>query len=62
MAPTFSSCSRPAEIPQTGITANDSLMELLFMIDAAVGASCAPGDRRHALVRIFPPGQEVRAT
>src|ERR1700728_3338644 len=25
--------------PQTGVTANDSLMELLFMIDAAVGAS-----------------------
>jgi ribose-phosphate pyrophosphokinase len=24
---------------QTGVTANDSLMELLFMIDAAVGAS-----------------------
>ena len=25
--------------PRTGVTANDSLMELLFMIDAAVGAS-----------------------
>jgi ribose-phosphate pyrophosphokinase len=25
--------------PQTGVTANDALMELMFMIDAAVGAS-----------------------
>src|SRR6266446_4089786 len=43
--------------PQTGVTANDSLMELLFMIDAAVGAS---RDRRHPLVRLLASGQEVR--
>ncbi len=31
--------------PQTGLTANDSLMELLVMVDAAVGALRAQGDR-----------------
>src|SRR5579859_4395997 len=34
--------------PQTGITANDSLMELLFMIDAAVGASA------HRVIAVTP--------
>src|SRR6202451_4236606 len=33
---------------QTGITANDSLMELLFMIDAAVGASA------HRVIAVTP--------
>ena len=47
--------------PATGITPNDALMELLVMIDAAVGASRAPRHRRHAVVRLQPPGQEVRA-
>jgi ribose-phosphate pyrophosphokinase len=34
--------------PETGITANDSLMELLLMIDAAVGASA------HRVVAVMP--------
>jgi ribose-phosphate pyrophosphokinase len=34
--------------PETGITANDALMELLFMIDAAVGASA------HRVVAVMP--------
>ncbi len=34
--------------PQTGITANDSLMELLLMIDAAVGASA------HRVIAVTP--------
>ncbi|MGI8624652.1 MAG: ribose-phosphate diphosphokinase [Solirubrobacteraceae bacterium] len=34
--------------PQTGITANDALMELLFMIDAAVGASA------HRVIAVTP--------
>ena len=34
--------------PQTGVTANDSLMELLFMIDAAVGASA------HRVIAVTP--------
>jgi len=34
--------------PETGITANDSLMELLFMIDAAVGASA------HRVIAVTP--------
>jgi ribose-phosphate pyrophosphokinase len=34
--------------PQTGITANDALMELLLMIDAAVGASA------HRVVAVMP--------
>jgi ribose-phosphate pyrophosphokinase len=34
--------------PQTGITANDSLMELLLMIDAAVGASA------HRVIAVMP--------
>jgi ribose-phosphate pyrophosphokinase len=34
--------------PQTGITANDSLMELMFMIDAAVGASA------HRVIAVTP--------
>ena len=33
---------------QTGVTANDSLMELLFMIDAAVGASA------HRVIAVTP--------
>ena len=37
-------CSNPA----TGITANDALMELLFMIDAAVGASA------HRVIAVMP--------
>ena len=47
--------------PATGITANDALMELLIMIDAAVGASA------HRVIAVTPwfgytpPGQEVRA-
>ena len=45
--------------PELGLSANDALMELLFMIDAAVGASRAPRDRRDAVVRLQPPGQEV---
>ena len=45
---TCSSCSRPAATPQTGVTANDSLMELLFMIDAAVGASA------HRVIAVTP--------
>ncbi len=32
--------------PATGVTANDALMELLLMIDAAVGASAQPVHRR----------------
>ncbi len=44
-----------------GLTVNDALMELLVMIDAAVGASRAPRDRRDPLVRLLAPGQEVRA-
>jgi ribose-phosphate pyrophosphokinase len=34
--------------PETGITANDSLMELLLMIDAAVGASA------HRVIAVMP--------
>src|SRR5437764_10592010 len=34
--------------PETGITANDSVMELLFMIDAAVGASA------HRVIAVTP--------
>ena len=34
--------------PETGITANDALMELLFMIDAAVGASA------HRVIAVTP--------
>jgi len=34
--------------PQTGITANDALMELMFMIDAAVGASA------HRVIAVTP--------
>src|SRR5690348_10271508 len=34
--------------PQTGLTANDALMELLFMIDAAVGASA------HRVIAVTP--------
>jgi ribose-phosphate pyrophosphokinase len=34
--------------PQTGISANDALMELLFMIDAAVGASA------HRVIAVTP--------
>ena len=34
--------------PQSGVTANDSLMELLFMIDAAVGASA------HRVIAVTP--------
>src|SRR6204780_5316709 len=34
--------------PQTGVTANDSLMELLFMIDAAGGASA------HRVIAVTP--------
>ncbi|HEV7943801.1 MAG TPA: ribose-phosphate pyrophosphokinase [Solirubrobacteraceae bacterium] len=34
--------------PQTGVTANDSLMELLLMIDAAVGASA------HRVIAVTP--------
>jgi ribose-phosphate pyrophosphokinase len=34
--------------PQPGVTANDSLMELLFMIDAAVGASA------HRVIAVTP--------
>ena len=34
--------------PETGITANDALMELLFMIDAAVGASA------HRVIAVMP--------
>src|SRR5450432_48772 len=34
--------------PRTGVTANDSLMELLFMIDAAVGASA------HRVIAVTP--------
>src|SRR5919198_470084 len=34
--------------PMTGITANDALMELLFMIDAAVGASA------HRVIAVTP--------
>ncbi len=47
--------------PATGITANDALMELLIMIDAAVGASA------HRVIAVTPwfgyspPGQEVGA-
>ncbi len=44
-----------------GISANDAVMELLLMIDAAVGASAPPRHRRRAVVRLQPPGQEVRA-
>jgi len=54
-----SSCN-PLRNAQTGVTANDSLMELLFMIDAAVGAR-PQGDRGDAVVRLLAPGQEVRA-
>src|SRR5271156_5771517 len=39
-----STCSNP----ETGVTANDSLMELLFMIDAAVGASA------HRVIAVTP--------
>jgi ribose-phosphate pyrophosphokinase len=34
--------------PQTGVTANDALMELMFMIDAAVGASA------HRVIAVTP--------
>src|SRR3982750_1974340 len=34
--------------PDTGVTANDALMELLFMIDAAVGASA------HRVIAVTP--------
>ncbi|HEY2636028.1 MAG TPA: ribose-phosphate pyrophosphokinase-like domain-containing protein, partial [Solirubrobacteraceae bacterium] len=37
-------CSNPA----TGVTANDSLMELLLMVDAAVGASA------HRVIAVCP--------
>ena len=46
--------------PAPGMTPNDSLMELLLMIDAAVGASA------HRVIAVTPwfgyspPGQEVR--
>ena len=48
--------------PQTGVTANDSLMELLLMIDAAVGASAhrviavTPGSATPARTRSPRPG------
>jgi ribose-phosphate pyrophosphokinase len=38
--------------PETGMSANDSLVELLVMVDAAVGGSAH---------RVIAPGQEVRA-
>ena len=47
-APTSSSCSRPAPTPATGLTPNDALMELLIMIDAAVGASA------HRVIAVMP--------
>ena len=47
--------------PELGLSANDALMELLLMIDAAVGRLRAPRDRRDAVVRLQPPGQEVGA-
>ena len=47
--------------PQTGLTANDALMELLVMIDAAVGASAHRVIAVDAVVRLLAPGQEVGA-
>ena len=44
--------------PETGVTANDSLMELLLMVDARPGLR-APRDRRHPVVRLLAAGQEV---
>ena len=43
-----------------GLTVNDALMELLLMIDAAARLG-APRHRRHPVVRLLAPGQEVRA-
>jgi len=58
-APTCSSSSPRAATRTPGIKANDALMELLVMIEAAVGASAHPRDRRRAVVRLLAPGQEV---
>ena len=44
----------------TGLSANDALMELMVMIDARGRRLGAPGDRGHAVVRLLAPGQEVR--
>ena len=43
----------------TGLSANDALMELMVMVDAAVGGLRAPGDRGDPVVRVLAPGQEV---
>ena len=47
-APTCSSSSRPAATPPTGLSANDALMELLMMVDAAVGGSA------HRVIAVTP--------
>ena len=44
-----------------GLTVNDALWELLLMIHAAEARLGAPDRRRHPLVRLLAPGQEVRA-
>ena len=47
--------------PETGITANDALMELHVHDRRRRRRLRAPRHRRHAVVRLQPPGQEVRA-
>ena len=47
--------------PATGITANDALMELHGHDRRGRRRLRAPRHRRHAVVRLQPPGQEVRA-
>ena len=47
--------------PDEGLSANDALMELLVMVDAAVGGSAHRVIAVDALVRLLAPGQEVGA-
>ena len=51
-------CGNPETRPRAPTTRSWSCC---CMIDAAVGASRAPRHRRHAVVRLQPPGQEVGA-
>ena len=43
-----------------GLTVNDALWELLLMVARRQARVGAPDRRRHALVRLLAPGQEVR--
>ena len=58
-APTCSSSSRSAPTPSTGLGTNDAVMELLAMIDAAVGGSAHRVIAVTPVVRLLAAGQEV---